>query len=73
MLKLSITVVDYYRVHHIENTQCTMYDLLESMCISNGHWTINELIVTLGVSQWAKLPIEQSVGVYFWQDGTVFW
>jgi len=24
-------------------------------------------------SQWAKSPKKQSVGVYFWQQGTVFW
>jgi len=24
-------------------------------------------------SQWAKSPKMQSVGVYFWQYGTVFW
>jgi len=24
-------------------------------------------------SQWTKAPEKQSVGVYFWQHGTVWW
>jgi len=25
------------------------------------------------LTQWAKSPKKQSLGVYFWQYGTVFW
>jgi len=33
----------------------------------------NPLIWLLALTQWAKSPKKQSVGMYFEQHGTVFW